>query len=566
MVWKWKKSRKYEYVDPDEIFMDSQNLAGFDTEHFEGTIEKPISKNSLSILSVTFLVIGLVFVGKLFYLQIYKGDEFFKKSANNSLNKIPLFAPRGVVFDRNQVPLVWNTTTETSDFLERNYIPKDGFAHLLGYVSYPIKDKSGNYWQQNMTGKDGIEKNYNNILEGKNGVRLIEVNAHDVVQSENTIEPVVNGANLTLSIDQRIQEQLYISLKQEIESGSFSGGGAVIMDITNGEVLALTNFPEYNSNVISRGEDGIAIKNYLNDKRKPFMNKVVSGLFAPGSIIKPFIAFAALEENVISPLKQILSTSSISIQNPYDKNLKTVFKDWKAHGYVDMRRAIAVSSDVYFYEVGGGYEDQKGIGIANIKKYTQEFGISQKTGIDLPLENSGVIPDPEWKASRFNGEGWRLGNTYHTAIGQYGFQVTPIEMLRAVSAIANNGTLVTPHVLKSATNGFDDSQLQNKKLPDYKLDNYQIVREGMRQAVTSGTLASLNNTYVTSAGKSGTAEIGANKDRVNSWVIGFYPYESPRYAFTILLESGPANNAVHAASTMKYMFEWMSIYAPEYLK
>ena len=152
----------------------------------------------------------------------------------------------------------------------------------------------------------------------------------------------------------------------------------------------------------------------------------------------------ALTEGVIDPYKKILSTGSISIPNPYFPDQKTVFKDWKAHGWTDMREAIAVSSDVYFYEIGGGFESQKGLGIVNIEKYAQLFGIGQKTGIDLPDEKGGIIPGPEWKIKNFKGEPWRIGDTYNTVIGQYGFQVTPLEMVRAISAIANYGTLVTP--------------------------------------------------------------------------------------------------------------------------
>jgi penicillin-binding protein 2 len=267
-----------------------------------------------------------------------------------------------------------------------------------------------------------------------------------------------------------------------------------------------------------------------------------------------------LTEGVIDSSKKILSTGSISIPNPYDKTKKTIFKDWKAHGWTNMAEALAVSSDVYFYEIGGGYEDQKGLGIANIEKYAKLFGLAEKTGIDLPDEKRGVIPSPEWKAENFKGDVWRVGDTYNTAIGQYGFQVTLTEATRAVSAIANYGKLLTPHFI------LGDKEMEEKNtLINISKEHFDIVHDGMRQAVTYGTAVALNVPYVQVAAKTGTAQIGVAKNKVNSWVIGFFPYENPRYAFTIMMEAGPSTNSVNATSVMRQLLDWMSINTPEYL-
>ena len=331
------------------------------------------------------------------------------------------------------------------------------------------------------------------------------------------------------------------------------------MDATNGEVIASTSFPEYDSEILSLGKDKEIIKSYITDKRKFFMDRTISGLYTPGSIVKPFFALGALIEGVIDPLKEILSTGSISIQNPYDKTKKTVFNDWKAHGWTNMAESIAVSSDVYFYTIGGGFENQKGIGILNLEKYARMFGIGKMTGVDLPDEKSGTIPNPEWKAKNFNGEIWRVGDTYNTSIGQYGFQVTPMEMTRAVGAIANLGTLMTPHFI------LNDKNAENKvEKMEIKKEYYDVVYEGMRGTVTYGTATLLNVPYVEVAAKTGTAQIGVAKDRVNSWVIGFFPYENPKYAFTIMMESGPSNGTVNAASVMRQLLDWMYWNTPEY--
>lgn len=551
---------RYE-VEPDEIFLDSRNLPQFNTQQFEGMIERPISARSVVVLGVSFVVIGMVFIWQLSMLQIKKGEAFYEKSEKNSLNKTPIFAQRGVIYDRNNIELAWNIQpVEGATFLQRAFFKEAGFAHLLGYVGYPAKDKSGNYWQSEFIGKDGIEKVYNDRLSGINGTQIIETDVHNKIQSQNIVDPAKDGENLVLSIDSGIQAQLYKNLKNLADQGEFKGGAGVIMDVRNGEILALTNYPEYSSEILSLGSDRETINSYFKDSRKVFLNKAVMGLYTPGSILKPFVAMGALSENVIDPNKFIYTTGSISIPNPYDPKLKTVFKDWQNQGSVDMRKALAMSSDVYFYEIGGGFQDQKGIGIANIEKYSRLFGIGEKTGIDLLGENSGTIPNPDWKAKMFKGDIWRVGDTYHTAIGQYGFQVTPMEMVRATAAIANNGTLYKPHLLK----GVDNTSEEIKKI-DLPAEDFATVKAGMRDAVVYGTASAINSPVVKFAAKTGTAQVGVNKQFVNSWVIGFFPYENPKYAFTILMENGPANNSTKAAYVMRDLLDWMSIYKDEYL-
>ncbi|MDO8660245.1 MAG: penicillin-binding transpeptidase domain-containing protein, partial [Candidatus Parcubacteria bacterium] len=381
------------------------------------------------------------------------------------------------------------------------------------------------------------------------------------VHSENIINAPKRGVDLMTTIDSRIQKELFSEIKNLSHSNNFTGGAGVMMDIQNGEILTSTSFPEYDSGILSLGNDTNAINTYINDKRKFFLDRNVSGLYTPGSIVKPFFALGALVESVIDPYKKILSTGSISIPNPYFPDQKTVFKDWRAHGWTNMMEAIAVSSDVYFYEIGGGFEGQKGLGISNIEKYAKLFGFGEKTGVDLPDEAFGTIPSPEWKAINFKGDAWRVGDTYHTAIGQYGFQVTPMEMARAVSAIANNGTLLTPHFILG-----DKEKEKNFSTVNLPKEYFDIIHQGMRMAVTEGTATALNVPYVDVAVKTGTAQLGVNKNKVNSWVIGFFPYEKPKYAFAVMMEAGPSTNGVGASSIMRQLFDWMAIYTPEYFK
>ncbi len=558
---KFKKRNKNIFVDPDEIFLDSKNIGNFDRQQFEGRIEKPISKQNINFLILSFVAITMIFSGRLVYLQIKKGEAYFERSENNILEKAILFAERGIIYDRNKKELAWNTKdAENTTFGARSYL-SSGFAHLLGYVSYPAKDKKGNYWQGDFIGKDGLEKQYNDKLKGQNGSKIIETDARGNIHGENIVNIPQRGQDLNTTIDSRIQKELFTLIKNASSNGTFIGGSGVIMNIDNGEVITITSYPEYNAEILSLGKDSKTINSYLTDKRKLFLDRAVSGLYTPGSIVKPIFALGSLIENIISPTKEILSTGSISIPNPYFKDQKTIFKDWKAHGWTNMMEALAVSSDVYFYSIGGGFEDQKGLGILNLEKYSKLFGIGEKTNIDLPDEKSGNIPNPEWKIKNFKGDIWRIGDTYNTAIGQYGFQVTPLEMARAVSAIANNGKLMTPHLILG-----DTEREQVQKDLNIKKEYFEIIHEGMRQAVSYGTAIALNVPYVKVGAKTGTAQLGLSKNRVNSWVVGFFPYENPKYAFTILMESGPASGSVGASSIMRSLLDFMSIHTPEYFE
>ncbi len=557
----FKKRRRKQtnsFVEPDEIFLDSQNIQNFDRQQFEGRIEKPITKKTILFMILFFLFFATIFSIRLINLQIKNGEMYKKRSENNVLEKQTIFADRGIIYDRNKKELVWNKKVEDSSPI-REYLD-GGFSHLLGYVSYPAQDNAGNFWQTEFIGKDGLEKKYNDALKGENGSKMIEVDARGTVHSENMVNAPKQGNDLITTIDSRIVKELFTLIKNLSESNHFSGGAGIIMDITNGEIITTTSFPEYNAGILSSGKDTTTIKNYFNDKRKVFMDRTISGLYTPGSIIKPFLALGALNEKLIDPNKKILSTGSISIPNPYFPDQKTVFKDWRANGWTNMGEAIAVSSDVYFYTIGGGFGGQKGLGILNIEKYAKLFGFDQKTNVDLPDEKLGTIPSPEWKIKNFKGDAWRIGDTYHTAIGQYGFQVTPMEVARGVAAIANGGALVSPHFILGDTTALNKIDLGLDK------EYFNIVHDGMRQAVTYGTAKALNVPYVDVAAKTGTAQLGVAKNKVNSWVIGFFPYENPRYAFTVMMEAGPSTNGVGASSIMRQLLDWMSINTPEYFK
>jgi penicillin-binding protein 2 len=549
-------------MNPDEIFLDSSNLPQFDRHQFEGRLERPIARRTIFMLGGVFALALLLVLSKTYSLQIPLGERYAYMSAQNRLRHTLIFGSRGVIYDRNGTLLAWNVTQDAEpEFSRRKYLEAAGLSHLVGYVKYPSKDKAGFYYKVDFEGLDGVEKYYNEYIAPQHGIKIIETDVYGKIESESVLKPPKDGANITLTIDARLQSKLYALMRDIARERGFRGGSGVIMNVETGKLLSIVSFPEYNSQVLTDGIDGTAIQKALTDPDTPFLNRATSGLYTPGSIIKPFVALAALEEGVITPEKEIISTGSISVPNPFDQSKPTVFKDWKAHGAVDMRRALAVSSDIYFYQIGGGFEEQKGLGIGNIEKYLRLFGFGEEPPGNDFFGEAGVIPTPKWKRQMFGGEGWNLGNTYHTSIGQYGLQVTPLQVVRAVAAIANGGKLMEPRLIE-----------EKEAPPAYavvpvKTSSFEVVREGMRDAVTAGGTASgLSMPHVSVAGKTGTAELGVSKKLVNSWVVGFFPYEKPAFAFAVIMERGPRENTVGATFVARQLFEWMSAYTPEYLR
>lgn len=556
----FRKRKKDPSIYPDEIFIDSKNIPGFDVYQMEGRIEKPVSKRSFLGAAVVFAAIIFFFTFKIFFLQAVHGEDYFKRSENNSLKKIFVIPNRGIIYDRNEEKLAWN------EIDSRKYIEAGGFSHVLGYLGLPSEDdlkKNKEEIRNAVVGKNGIEKIYEKMLFGSAGIKISEVDSQNNVISESVQKQPEQGKDVVLTIDSKIQARLFSAIKSTAEERGFKGGAGIIIDPNNGEIISLTSYPEYDSEVLTKGEEKEKIKNFINDSGKPFLNRAVSGLYAPGSIIKPLMAIAALSEGVITPEKQIFSAGYISLPNPFFPDKESIFKDWKAHGWVDMRKALAVSSDVYFYEIGGGFENQKGIGIKKIEEYTKIFGFDSETEIDLPGEASGTVPNQELKAKSNPGDPtWRIGDTYNASIGQGYFHVTPIEMAVYSAALANGGKIIKPHLVK------DDSNNDSPIIRDLGISQnyFQVVHEGMRMAVTEGTAAALNVWGMEVAAKTGTAEVGAAKKYVNSWVIGFWPYQNPKYAFALVMEKGPYSNLVGAPAVMRQLLDWMTVNVSEYLR
>ena len=551
-------------IDPDEVLLDAFNLPAFDTNQFEGRVERSIQGIIPTVLGMFAMVVFVIFLFQIWNLQVTKGSSMALLSQQDRLDHEILFAERGVIFDRYKRELAWNVPPlEDEDgfvldtYSLRAYTERSGLAHILGFVGYPEKDKDGYWWRTEYVGKSGVESSFGERLAGENGVRIIEVDVRNVIQSENTIRPPIDGENAFLNIDADVQEALFTAIAAGADRAGFNGGAGVIMNVHTGEVIALTSYPEYSPQVMTDGVDNDKIAGYTLGKGQAFLNRAVLGEYTPGSIVKPYVAAAALQEKLVTPISSFLSTGEIRIPNPYSPGNDSVFRDWKAHGWVNAVEALAVSSNVYFYTVGGGFADQKGLGIERLAAYAARFGLGAKTGVELEAEGNGVVPTPAWKVEIFGEDNpWRLGNTYHTSIGQFGFLMTPIQAVRYIAAVANGGNLITPRifeesVVESRSIGIDDKYLKT-------------VREGIKQGGLRGTASSANVPGIQLAGKTGTAQLGVNNESMNSWVIGYWPADDPQFAFAVVLEKAPAGTLQGAAPAMRSFFEWLVEKYPEY--
>jgi penicillin-binding protein 2 len=554
------RDRYLKQVDVDEVLLDASNIPAFNRARMEGKRELPIHRLSIWTVGGIFSLIALVFWGKIFFLQVVHGGEYRSIANNNSVDKALIIAERGVIYDRRGEMLAWNEVDLSGeyDFPIRAYTDRAGLGQVLGYVSYPKKDSRGFFFRTDYLGRSGAELAFDQTLKGENGSKIIQVDALGEVVGEFAIDATIAGGAITLSIDAELSEAMYNIIATSSEQAGFRSGAGAIMNIHTGELLALTSFPSFDPEVMADGDDTALIQEYNNDDRLPFLNKIISGAYTPGSIVKPFVAYAALEHNIISPEKVIVSNGYLLVPNRYDPSNPTRFNDWRVQGPMTMREAIAFSSNVYFYIIGGGFGDQAGLGITKMAENYRRFGLGSLTGISLAEEQSGVVPDPAWKKEVFNDD-WRLGDTYFTAIGQFGFLTTPIQMLRAYAALANGGYLVSPHAESGKQSEKTDIHIDKAKM--------YIVHEGMRKTVNfdGGTARSLERKDVAIAAKSGTAEVGAGNAYVNSWAAGFWPYEDPQYAFILMMDRAPRSNALGATRIMGDVVEWMSQHRPEYL-
>ncbi|MBI2465768.1 MAG: penicillin-binding protein 2 [Candidatus Sungbacteria bacterium] len=436
---------------------------------------------------------------------------------------------------------------------KRIYETAGVFSHVLGYTGRVTADRvksNPNYLLTDLIGKSGLEAEYEEILRGRHGVTLVESYARGgigrVMGSQNA-EP---GHNLTLFLDAELQEKITETTRRVLSSLGLNKAAVVALDPKSGGILALQSFPVFDGNVFASRLNPENYRKIFENRDQPLFNRVLAGLYPPGSTIKPFLGVAALQEKIIDDKTIINDTGSITVGSQE-------FRGWSVLGLVDIYRAIAMSSNIFFYTVGGGYGNISGLGPVKIGEYLKKFGFSDLTKIDLPGEASGFIPTPEWK--RFaKKEAWFTGDTYNMSIGQGFIQVTPLELAAATGAIANNGFLIKPRVVKTITD--KDGKIINSIEPEIlsrsfvDADSLAIIRRAMGETVNSGSARSLANLPGGAGGKTGTAETGVGNN-THAWFTVFAPYEDPKIVLTVLVENGGEGSSV-AVPIAREVLEW----------
>lgn len=425
-----------------------------------------------------------------------------------------------------------NNAVVVEDDYRRDYKDPFVFAHILGYTG--LID-----WSHSIEGKTGIEDFYDNQLRGVDGAYVIFRDARGNALQQKIVREAQPGSSVKVTIDGEFQKYFYERFQQGLTALEREAGVGIAMNPKTGEILALVSFPSFNNNEPAK---------FLSKSNQPLFNRPVSGTYSPGSTIKPLVALAALVERVATPSFEVFSPGYLEVANPYDPENPSRFADWRAHGDVNVRSALARSSNVYFYIVGGGYKNIKGLGIDKLNNYWKKFGFHQKTGIDLPSENIGFLPDPEEKGKR-TGQPWRIGDTYNVSIGQGDLTVTPTRLLSMIAAIANNGQMVKPHLLmdEEPITVFDFSEWE---------DELKEVQRGMRDAVAQnyGTANLLFDLPYRTAGKTGSAQVANNK-KTNAFFTGYGPFDDPRIVILILVEDAK-EGSLNAVPIAKDVLRW----------
>lgn len=510
----------------------------------------------------------LILFSRLFEIQIIKGSYFRSLSEENRIRHVPIPAPRGKILARNGEVLVGNievkkkidfddkgvptlsedlgaSDEETIIDYKRYYYLGDKFAHASGYVGAPAEDQilkidpncpeKGPRRPDVWVGKGGLELSYDCLLSGIPGEELVEVDTNGVrLRSLGRREPTP-GRDLITAVDIDLQSSVAASMKDQ-------KGAAIVTDI-KGKILAFYSGPSFDPNLLVTKTDKNSSTNSELDNQKitqlftdtnlPFFNRVIGGTFHPGSVFKPITALAALEEGVIESDYTYNDTGSITV-NEFSYTNWYFTQYGKTEGLIDLPKAIARSTDTFFYKIG------ELAGPEAINKWSSIFDLDKPTGIDIEGEVAGLIPSPEWK-KKVKKENWYLGNTYHMSIGQGDIAVTPAEINRYIAAIASNGTICKPSFLGGGNNTCRNI--------DVNYDHLNLVIEGMKQACSVGGTAytffdfSQKHGETDVACKTGTAEVGVGDD-THAWFTVFAPIQSPQIVATILIEKGGQGSEV----------------------
>ncbi len=545
------------------------------------------------------VIIAAIFL-KLFYLQVIKGSYYRYLADSNRIKTVIIHAPRGIILDRNNTPLVFNvpgfrkTVNGKTKILEkdevvnlmakgeqgfemdvlREYPYKESASHVLGYIGQISEEELKNskfvdYKSGDLIGKMGIENEYEERLRGTNGKQLFEVDSFGKeVRKLGQTDPV-SGQNIKLTLDIKLQEATNNAMK-DIKRG------AVVISNTKGEILALVSKPSFDPNLFTMGSkynqssDSASLKEILTDtKYQTMLNRTISGMYPPGSTFKLVVAAAGLEENIIDENYTIEDTGVLKIGDFSFANWYYTSYGGK-EGEVDIVKGIKRSNDIFFYKLA------EKIGVNNISKWAKKFGLGEALGIDLPGEVGGTVPNPEWKEKTI-GEQWYLGDTYHYGIGQGYLLTTPLQVNSLTEAIANDGKFYQPHLLKNKKITENNKRFLSDKtiglikqgmiescseggvawpLFNFKVKNKDLKVDGknfMEVPISSG---SADMREISIACKTGTAQHGGEQTLPHSWITLFAPAYDPQIVVTVLAEETGEGSNVAGPISKKILEEY----------
>jgi penicillin-binding protein 2 len=433
-----------------------------------------------------------------------------------------------------------------TDDLRRFYPNGSLAAHVLGYtgrvsprdLERNAKEIAGGTSERELgfddsIGKLGVEKSYDAVLSGERGAKQYLVDSR--------LRPVSNLPSLPESPGRTLQLTLNMDLQRAAEKAlakARNSGAAVAIDVRTGAVLALASNPTFDPNIFSRRGPGAkaAFQEVVANPKKPMLFRAVTSRFPPASTFKIVTAAAALENNIVSPSSAWHCGGSLKLGRR--------FGCWNVHGPgVALDRALSHSCDVYFYQAALRMGNPETTGPTYLASVARRFGLGSKTGIDLPVDNAGLIPDPAWRReynrARPNMQRWFPGNTLNMSIGQGDVLATPLQMALVTAAIANDGWLLRPHLLAAvrdeAGRALEGGQTKRQSI-GISIENVRLIQKGMRSVVTKGTGKGVALPHVAIAGKTGSAE-DANNALPHAWFVAYAPYDNPRIAVATIIEN-----------------------------
>jgi penicillin-binding protein 2 len=612
-----KIARKGKELEPEEVFWDA--FIGRKKENvFKRKLEVPLTPAAIFGLQIFFILLAFFVMAKTYRLQIVEHEKYLALAERNKFVVQSLHSQRGVVYDKNFNQIVINKPGFDLVFQRNNYpedqkerekilkriawiLDNDQFAleekisqteaqelyiaenldyrqlillesnaeELKGffvrdsgireYVDGPIFSHILGYYRKTGPGA-GLELYYDEQLNPKLGKTVGERDVYGNVLTKKTVSLPEPGNSLVLYLDADLQRNLYQIMEEEMGKAGVEKGIAVAMDPNTGGVLAMVSFPTYDNNLFSYGISQEDWERLSTDQNHPLLNRVISGRYFTGSVIKPLIGSAALQEGVINEDTTVNCKGELVVENPWFEEQPFYYRDWAVHGITNIRKALAQSCNVFFYTVGGGYEKFKGLGADKIKEYLEFFGWNNKLGIDLSGEVAGFIPDREWKKNTFSAPDdiWGPGDTYYLSIGQGYLTATPLEVNSSIAAIVNGGILYKPRIVQKIIDA--NKEVVEEFMPEIirqgfiDRENLEIIRLGMKDGVEYGSSVALKNLPVSAGAKTGTAEIG-KKDHYHNWISVFAPYEEPEIVVTIMVEDVEGLR-VAVIPTVRRTLEW----------